>query len=231
MYHGAGISRQTGSSPAEILAVGNEKKILLKERCAMTVRRSFLLTPLVLLSCSLMAGPARGSNNSPALHSAMPAGYDILILKPSGVALSLMGLIECPELEGAQHVSAGTNARIISADGQRMNTFPHHFSFRITASLRKTVTDSPINSINIGDDPHDLLLKLRFRVKAYHGLQVRDVMADSVELIGMPADVPYDERVYRINVEIGDAAIIDRFVIDVLTPNGELLTHFPFTLL
>lgn len=161
----------------------------------------------------------------------MPAGYDIVVLKPSGASLSLMGLIECPELEGAQHVSAGTKAKIVSADGERMVKFPHHFNFRITASLRKTILDIPVDSVNVLDDPHDLLLKLRFRVKAYHGLEVREVIADSVELIGMPADVPYDERVYRISVDIGDAAITDRFVIDILTPEGELLAHFPFTVL
>lgn len=197
----------------------------------MRVRRLLVLMPLVLLCSSLLAGPVPGSNNSAGLHSAMPAGYDIVALKPSNVTLSLMALIECPELEGAQHVSAGTNAKIISADGEPMVTFPHHFSFRITASLRKTVLDPPLNAINVADDPNDLLLKLRFRIKAYHGLQIRDVVADSVELIGMPADVPYDERVYRINVDIDDASITDRFVIDILTPEGELVTHFPFTLL
>lgn len=194
-------------------------------------RRSVIWIPFVLLSCSFAAGPAPKSNDRPALHSAMPAGYDIILLKPSGVNLELMGLIECPELEGAQHVVAGAHSSIISADGERMDKFPHHFNFRITASLRKSIQEAPINVVNAPDDPHDLLLKLRFRVKAYHGLQVRDVVANSVDLIGMPADVPYDERIYRISIAIDDASITDRFVIDVLTPEGELLTHFPFTLL
>ncbi|HKD79024.1 MAG TPA: hypothetical protein VKH81_04980 [Candidatus Angelobacter sp.] len=186
---------------------------------------------LVFLSCGLDAGSRRTSNSTSALHSAMPAGYDIVVLKPSGMNLSLMGLIECPELEGAQQVSEGVNAVLLSADGGRIRKFPRHFSFRITASLRKIMLDGPATAIKIGDDPRDLLLKLRFRVKAYHGLEVRDIVADSVEQIGMPADVPYDERVYRIKVDVRDAAITDRFVIEILTPEGELLTHFPFTVL
>jgi hypothetical protein len=187
--------------------------------------------PFVLLCCSLTARQPVTLSTGPGLHSAMPAGYDIIVLKPAGVSLSLMALIECPELEGAQHVFAGANSKIISADGARMNTFPRHFNFRITASLRKSILDTPVDSVKVSDDPRDLLLKLRFRIKAYHGLQVREVFADSVELIGMPADVPYDERVYRIKVDIKDAAISDRFVVDVLTPEGELLTHFPFSVL
>jgi hypothetical protein len=50
-------------------------------------------------------------------------------------------------------------------------------------------------------------------------------------MIGMPSDVPADERVYRVGINVGDMPVIDRFVIEVLSPEGEVLTHFPFTLL
>ncbi|HEY7405966.1 MAG TPA: hypothetical protein VIB39_20740 [Candidatus Angelobacter sp.] len=184
-----------------------------------------------MLISSLPAATRSAPERLPGLHSAMPAGYDVITLQPSGLNLSLMGLIECPELEGAQHISEGLQAKIITAAGARMNEFPHHFSFRITASLRKIILDGPASSVIIPDDPYAFLLKLRFRIKAYHGLEVREVFADSVELIGMPGDVPYDERVYRVTVDIKDAPITDRFVVDILTPEGELLTHFPFTVL
>ena len=184
----------------------------------------------VFLSC-LMAGSAAGFRDNPGLHSATPAGYDVIALRPSGANLSLMGLIECPELEGAQQVSEGTKAKVVSANGERINKFPSHFSFRITATLRKIILEKPISSVNVSDDPYDLLLKLKFRIKAYHGLEKREITPESVELIGMPASVRYDERVYRINVNLGDAPITDRVVIDVLTPEGKFITHFPFTVL
>ncbi len=60
---------------------------------------------------------------------------------------------------------------------------------------------------------------------------MREITPESVELIGMPASVRYDERVYRISVNLGDAPITDRVVIDVLTPEGKFITHFPFTVL
>ena len=50
-------------------------------------------------------------------------------------------------------------------------------------------------------------------------------------MIGMPADVPADERVYRIGVSVGDMPVVDRFVLEVLSPEGHVLTHFPFSLL
>jgi hypothetical protein len=196
-----------------------------------TCRSSVAWIAAVFFSCSLLVCSAAGFKNNAGLHSAMPAGYDVVALRPSNANLSLMGLIECPELEGAQQISEGTKAKVISAGGERMNKFPSHFNFRITASLRKVILDKPMSAITVPDDPYDLLLKLKFRIKAYHGLEMREVTPDSVELIGMPASVRYDERVYRIGVNLGDAPITDRVVIDILTPEGKFITHFPFTVL
>ncbi len=189
------------------------------------------LTAGAVLCFYLFAGAGSALRSGPGLHSAMPAGYDVVVLKPSGVNLSVMGLIECPQLEGAQHVAAGLQSRIMAANGARMDQYPHHFSFRITASLRKIVLDGPASALDFGGNPQDLLLQLKFRVKAYHGLESREIAPESIEMIGMPADVPFDERVYRIGVNVGDMPVVDRFVIEVLSPEGQVLTHFPFTLL
>jgi hypothetical protein len=185
----------------------------------------------VLICLCLFAGAGTLLKSGPGLHSAMPAGYDVVALKPSGVNLSLMGLVECPQLEGAQHVASGLESRIIAADGGRMDKFPHHFNFRITASLRKIVLDDPVSVITFAGNPQQLLLQLKFRIKAYHGLRMREIEPESIEMIGMPADVPSDERIYRVAVNIGDMPVVDRVVIEVLSPEGEVLTHFPFTLL
>jgi hypothetical protein len=185
----------------------------------------------MVLGFSLAAAAGPLLKSGPGLRSAMPAGYDIVVLKPANVSLSIMGLIECPELEGAQQVAKGLKSKVVTADGASIRQFPHHFSFRITASLRKFLLDGPANSVNVADNPRDLLLKLKFRVKAYHGLQVREITPESVEMIGLPADIPYDERIYRIGINIGDTPVTDRFVIEIMSPEGEILTHFPFTLL
>lgn len=186
---------------------------------------------LLLIFCSVVAYAGTLLKSGPGLHSAMPAGYDVVVLKPSGVNLSLMGLIECPELEGAQHVALGLKSKIVAADGANIKTYPHHFAFRITASLRKIVLDGPASSLDFSGNPQDLLLRLKFRIRAYHGLETREVEPESIDMIGMPPDVPADERVYRIGVNVDNMPVIDRFVIEVLSPEGEVLTHFPFTLL
>ena len=183
----------------------------------------------IITAFGLAAFAASGQKGGAGMHSTMPAGYDVVVLKPAGANLSLMGLIECPELEGAQRVSKGFHEKLVSAEGGTISHFPQRFSFRITASLRRIIMEGPATSVNVGSEPHQLLLNLKFRIRAYHGLEVRELVPESVEMIGMPADVPYDERIYRINLSNVDLPITDRLVVEIFSPHGELLTHFPFS--
>jgi hypothetical protein len=187
---------------------------------------------LLIVACFGVAAVARNSPKPlPGMRPNMPAGYAVMVLKPSKATLSLIGMIECPELEGAQHVAVGSHKRLVSADGTTVKQFPQRFSFRITASLRKIFIEGPDTSVDIAEDPQELLLKLKFRVRVYHGLESREIVPQAIEMVGMPADVPYDERVYRINIDTGNLPVTDRVVIEILSPQGELLTHFPFIVL
>lgn len=179
--------------------------------------------------CSLAASsPAQ---IAPVFHASMPAGYDVLLLQPAGTVLTFLGLIECPGLEGAQHITDGVNARIVNTDGKSLAYFPDNFSFRITASLRRIVLLDPTATFAISDQPQDLLLKFKFLLKAHHGLQVREIQPESVQLIGVPADIPYDERVYRVSFNVKDLPVTDRCVLEVISPEGVRLTKFHFDLL
>lgn len=195
--------------------------------------RAITFSGLLLIVAGLAVVAAARNSPKPmsGVRSNMPAGYAVMVLKPSKATLSLMGLIECPELEGAQHVAEGSHRKLVSADGATIRQFPQRFSFRITASLKKIFIEGPDSSVDVPGDPQELLLKLKFRVRAYNGLESREIEPQSIEMIGVPADVPYDERVYRINVDTGNLPITDRVIIEILSPQGELLTHFPFSLL
>ncbi len=161
----------------------------------------------------------------------MPAGYEVVSLKPSGAEVALLGLIECPELEGAQRVSEGMNSKIVSADGTPMTEFPRNFSFRITASLRKTVMAGASSGVNSDESPQEFLLNLRFPLKVHDGLNVREIQPESVEMIGVPSDISYDERVYRVTFNLDKMPITDRFVLEVRSPEGHRMAKFHFDLL
>lgn len=194
--------------------------------------RSQLLLPAIALLLTMAAFAGQKAADQPErLRSTIPAGYEIVKLRPSGTNLFLLGLIECPELEGAQHVSAGSHAHIVAADGSSLDHFPRFINFRITASLRKDLLDSTSDGSVTTQDPRDFILKLGFVLRDYDGLQSYDFHPQSVEMIGVPADVPYDERVFRVNFDLGSRPISDRFVLEVLSPEGTRIARFHFELL
>jgi hypothetical protein len=120
---------------------------------------------------------------------------------------------------------------MVTAQGEALREFPRHFSFRVTATLRKTLIDGPDRTLTTGEEPLEFLLKLGFRLKVYDGLETQELAPSSVSLIGVPADVNYDERVFRISFDVGSIPVTDRMILQVLSPDGQELTHFPFGLL
>jgi hypothetical protein len=196
------------------------------------MKKRKVLTGLLAGMVALGALAATDSLHTTAVfHATTPAGYDVLLLKPSGSLLTFLGLIECPELKGVQQITQGVTSRLVSADGKLLANFPGEFSFRITASLRKTVLVAPTNEIKITEDLQDLLVGLKFRLRTYNGLEVREIAPESVQIIGVPADVPYDERIYRVSFSVHDLPVTDRCVLEVLSPDGKRLTKFHFDLL
>jgi hypothetical protein len=183
---------------------------------------------LMALTAIPIAGQMR---TGPAFHSTMPAGYTVVRLEPSGTNVSFLGLIECSEIEGAQQVSQGLNAKVVDSHGVPLRTLPHHVSFRITASLRKTLIDPPLDTVSSGQTPSEFLLKLGFRLKVYHGLERRELFPESVTMIGVPSDVAYDERVFRASFDLEDLPVTDRVVLEIVSPEDEVITHFSFGML
>ncbi len=187
----------------------------------------------VLAICSGLTafGSSKAAPPPDILHANTPAGYEVIGLEPSGSTVSLLGLVECPEVEGAQHKAEGSHGKVVSAGGQTLDHFPRRFSFRITASLRRTLLENASYKLTTNEDPQQFLLRLGFRLKMYDGLRMRELTPESVQMIGVPADVPYDERVYRVSFDVGDLPVTNRVVLEVLSPEGERLTRFHFELL
>jgi hypothetical protein len=93
------------------------------------------------------------------------------------------------------------------------------------------VLDSPSFSLQFASDPANLLLSLKFKLRDYDALVSKEIEPDSVKMIGVPADVPYDERVFRVNFDIGNRPVTDRLVLEVYSPDGKKIGKFAFLLL
>src|SRR6185437_6530941 len=209
VYHVAAISRQE--------ACAAQRRPMMKSRMFPLISTLFCLLTVV------PAQPGSSSDTPQNLRATIPVGYQIVRLQPSGEVLSLLGLVECAEIDGAQQVSHGLDSRIMLADGVQLRRFPRYFSFRVTASLRKTIVDPPNSVLNIAQDPTELLLGLKFKLRGYNGLAATEVTPESVTMIGVPADIPYDERVFRVSFDVGDRPVTDRFILEIESSNGEKL--------
>ena len=122
------------------------------------------LLALVFVLLPVLAWPGSLDPNG-GMRAATPAGYKVIQLQPSGAVVSLLVLIECPQIKGAHRISRGLNSRVVLADGTRLRRFPRRFSFRITASLRKMIVEAPSLSLNYGRNPQDMLLGLKFKLR------------------------------------------------------------------
>ena len=75
-------------------------------------------------------------------------------------------------------------------------------------------------------DVNDYLMHLQFRLKVFSGLSYFYVQPASVEMIGMPAEVPYDERIYLAGFNLNGVPATDRIVLEVLDPAGARISRF-----
>ena len=145
--------------------------------------------------------------------------------------LALLASAESPQFEGMKATDQDQRPRLVAADGTPFVSYPSRVVFRLTASFRADFIDSEPFSVTSSNDKNDYLLNLKFRIVAFHGLQQTIVEPSSVELIGVPAEMRYNERIYRVAVDLAKVPITDRVVFEVYDPAGTRLYKFHLDLL
>lgn len=199
-------------------------------------RKRSLFVPTVLLAVSFIGNASLYSADNRNLtypsdgviryQARVPLGWESFKVSSSGICFYLLGTVESPKFEGWQKITVNDHSRLFDANGQPVRTYPEELQFRITASTHEKMLDNQPFTVASSIPMNDYLLHLRFRLKVFHGVESRIVRPASVEPIGMPADVSYDERIYRIRFNLGHIPIDDRIVLEVFSPTGERLSKF-----
>jgi hypothetical protein len=161
------------------------------------------------------------------MKTPLPLGAEQITLKPSGKKFLLLGCIEDQSFNRLEISRVQKSPFVIDAAGDVWKNYPKQVTFRITASAIEPALLS-VDSYTIEESGgiNSFLLGLRFRLKSFRGLHITELQPSSVKLIGVPADIPYDERVYRVSFDTGEFPVDARLVMEVLSPKGQLLTRF-----
>jgi hypothetical protein len=166
-----------------------------------------------------------------SVNGRIPLGIESFRLLPAKGDFYLMASAEDSGFIGMTRIMGNEKGELVSSTGQKVKFYPEKIQFRLTASAReRMIEERPFDATEkIGLE--DLLTKLRFRLKIFHGLDARSIEPAFVDDIGMPKNVPYDERIYRIGFKLGKVPIEDRVVMEVYSPSGERLCKFHLDLL
>ncbi len=197
---------------------------------------TLLITAALLLAAPLRLLGGKGEQPSSSweyeFHSAVPLGSDSFIINGGKNGIVLMATALTPELEGWRRIGDGRRTYVLTREGSHPHQYPSEVQFRVTASGRTDVTpDADPLKVESELDLNDYLLRLHFRMRVFHGLHVKVVEPSEVRVIGVPADVPYNERIYKVSFRLPRVPVTDRMLLEVLSPEGERLARFHFELL
>lgn len=200
-----------------------------------------LASMFLLITCIGLQGSADSQNSkssagvpSPVfwMNTPLSLGMDSFKIEPSDKKLYLLACIEDRRFDRLQVSRVPSSPFVIDAAGKVWRNYPNEITFRVTATgINEQFVGMDSYDIKEKTDFNQLLLGLRFRLKAYRWLDMQIREPEQVKMIGMPADVPYNERVFRVTFNTGDLPVDDRLVLEVLTPDGKLLSRFHLELL
>lgn len=161
-------------------------------------------------------------------HSHVPLGVETLSVDGWTVPFTLMALAMNPQFEGwRREIVQQTRVVLVDAGGAPVRYFPEVVDFRVSASTRlKLDHDPPLYPLHTDLTPEAYLLNLRFQLKIFHALQQTVLPPQTQELIGVPADIPYPDRVYHLSFSLPHVPTTDRIVLEVLSPDGERIAKF-----
>ena len=167
-------------------------------------------------------------------HSVVPLGVETVRLEPSRASVNLLASATSPAFEGLKRLRAGadgTGFTLVSESGRRVNFFPHQIVFRVTASTRGEPLEAEPLTFETKEPAEELILHFQFRLRIFHGLEWQDLNPAKVEMIGMPADVSYPERIYLVRFDLHRVPADDRLLLQLLDSSGQRVCRFHLDLL
>ncbi len=202
---------------------------------AVTSCKSPLLSVLLITLLSAVPALARGPHKTEPLatvleyRTVVPMGLEAYTLKPQGRSFYVMASAVNPSFDGWRVMATDAEQKqLLDASGMPVLRYPSHLTFRVSASAHGAgpALSVPRDLLRAAYSLNDYLLNLKFRIAIFRGLHSRIVQPRDVHMIGVPPDLPYDERIYLVEFDTLDIPVSDRIVLEVLDPKGERIGRF-----
>jgi hypothetical protein len=183
----------------------------------------------ILLSLTQFGAVSTGAAQdtiSEDFHSVVPLGSESIVLLPARKPLFLLASAVSPEFEGWRAQGMGRDRHVLARDGTPVAHYPQRIRFRVTASAHVTGFADDAYSMQFQGDLDRFLLDLSFRLQIFEGLEATVLQPILVQIVGVPSDIPYDERIYSVEFDVGRIPLSRRMVLDVRDPAGQRLCKF-----
>jgi hypothetical protein len=187
--------------------------------------------PGVIVVVLVLSAAAQNSTSAYRFHSITPLGSDVLRLRPANKTLTLMLTLECKDLDEAMVIEKDSRKLVTSADGKELKNYPPEITFRFTVGTKTVLDEKSPLEVQTSSSPDQFASHLHFRLKVFHGVDSQTLQPTESKIIGVPIEMPYDERIYRIAFKLNEIPAADRMMFEVLDDSGTRVAKFHLQLM
>jgi hypothetical protein len=189
------------------------------------------LAVAALIWSPVPAATSQADDNGAQLHAAMPLGGDSLILQPSKQRLNMLVTVESKDFENIKLSGDNRTRKVTDLDGNPVTSYPRELTFRFTIGSRTTKEEAVPYTVETQLSPDKFQSSLRFRLKVFRGVEARHFEPAEARIIGVPAEIPYDERIYLVTFSLPEIPVGDRIMLEVLDESGARIAKFHLQLM
>jgi hypothetical protein len=193
-------------------------------------RRSLAALTLAALATALFAQSPSHAVQEARLRKITPLGGDTIKLVPENRVLSFMCSAESDKLKDSRVLNVEGKKVVQDSKGNEISNYPDDLAFRFTiSSIVPRVEKEPLSyETKVGSG--EFMAGIRFKLHRFEGMDDKEYDPTSAELIGVPRNVPYNERIYKVKFNTAQFSIDDRLMLEVIAADGSRLGKFHFFL-
>lgn len=164
------------------------------------------------------------------LRKITPLGGDTIKLVAENRVLSFMCSAESDKLKDSRVLNVEGKKVVQDGKGNEITKYPDDLMFRFTiSSMVPRVEKDPLPyDTKVGSG--EFMAGIKFKLHRFEGMDDKEYDPISAQLIGVPSNVPYNERIYKVKFDTAQFSIDDRLMLEVIAADGSRLGKFHFFL-